>query len=446
MRIIGLQVENWLNLRAVSISPNGQLVRVTGKNGAGKSALFSAIFCALAGKKYHPSMPVRRGSKKATVRVLLGETEVELIVILRVGENTHLDLESPEGARFRSPQAMLEAMIGALMFDPSEFSRLPAAKRLELLRSLVKLEIDVERLDQQNDRDFTLRTDWNRKVRSLTERVTTLAPTAQLEADVKPIDIGALTQRMAESSEHNAAIDKRRDRRERVRREIDEQRQIAKDKRLEAHRLLAEAEAAEHAAEVETQNLERAEPLPERIDVTQLRDEINAAMVHNTACDVVQRQRDALSTATKDLEAARIMSQNLTEAIESRDKQKADAIAAAKMPIEGLGFGDGDVTFNGLPFDQESTGKRLRVSAAIGMALNPKLRVMFIRDANLLDTEGREILEQLCEERGYQMFMEFTQDEATTGIHFVDGDVAAIDGEPVEPIEEDEAEEEEATV
>ena len=43
------------------------------------------------------------------------------------------------------------------------------------------------------------------------------------------------------------------------------------------------------------------------------------------------------------------------------------------------------VTYNNVPFDQCSSSEQLRVSLAMGLALNPKLKVILIRDGSLLD-------------------------------------------------------------
>ena len=58
MRIIRLQAENIKRLQAVEIEPHGDVVKITGKNGAGKSSVLDSIWMALAGK---PSMD--RGSR-----------------------------------------------------------------------------------------------------------------------------------------------------------------------------------------------------------------------------------------------------------------------------------------------------------------------------------------------------------------------------------------------
>jgi energy-coupling factor transporter ATP-binding protein EcfA2 len=440
MKIIGLQVENFLNLRAVSLATDGSMIRVTGKNGAGKSALFNAIFCALAGKSYHPAEPIRKGQKKAHVRVLLGDTEVELVVILRITENdAYLDVESPEGARFRAPQKMLDALIGRLTFDPSEFSRMPAAKRLEVLRGLVKLDVDIDEIDRNYERDFQFRTEWNRKVNSGKDRVAMLANLVNPAMDVTPIDVSALTQQMVDASERNSSIDNAITDRQTQdysltlqhsdRAKLAEEIETLRARLLETDERIAQTEAL----------IARREPIAERIDVSALREETTRALSVNAARDNERRQRDALALAEEDLATAQQISDKLTASLSGYLDTKEAAIARAEMPIEGLGFGDGDVTYRGLPFAQESTGNQLRIAAAIGMAANPKLRVMFVRDANLLDSDGRKILGDIAVERGYQWWMEFTQDEATTGIHFVDGAVAAIDGVAVEQDEAEQA-------
>ena len=73
--------------------------------------------------------------------------------------------------------------------------------------------------------------------------------------------------------------------------------------------------------------------------------------------------------------------------IEAIDAEKAKTIAAADMPVTGLGFGDGCVTFDGLPLEQASDAQP-EISMAIAAAMNPKLRVLRIRDGSLLDDDA----------------------------------------------------------
>lgn len=50
MKIVSLTAENVKKLTVVEITPAGNLVQITGKNGQGKSSVLDAIWWALAGR------------------------------------------------------------------------------------------------------------------------------------------------------------------------------------------------------------------------------------------------------------------------------------------------------------------------------------------------------------------------------------------------------------
>ncbi len=58
MQIISLQAENIKRLTAVEIKPDGALVQITGRNGAGKSSVLDAIWWALSSARHIQSGPV----------------------------------------------------------------------------------------------------------------------------------------------------------------------------------------------------------------------------------------------------------------------------------------------------------------------------------------------------------------------------------------------------
>ena len=115
--------------------------------------------------------------------------------------------------------------------------------------------------------------------------------------------------------------------------------------------------------------------------------------------------------------------QEIVERMEARDAEKRAAVAAAKFPVEGLGFGDGIVMLNGVPFDQASAAETLKVSVAIGMAANPKLRVILIRDGSLLDEDSRAQISAMAKESDYQLWIEVAGRGEATGFVIEDGQV-----------------------
>jgi len=95
------------------------------------------------------------------------------------------------------------------------------------------------------------------------------------------------------------------------------------------------------------------------------------------------------------------------------------------MPVDGLGFGDGIVTLNDLPFEQASDAERLRVSIAIAMATNPKLRVIRIRDGSLLDEDSMKMIAEMAKDGDFQYWIERVDSTGTVGIVLEDGEVKA---------------------
>jgi hypothetical protein len=110
----------------------------------------------------------------------------------------------------------------------------------------------------------------------------------------------------------------------------------------------------------------------------------------------------------------------------ARKEAKDQAIASAKMPVDGLSFGEDGVLLNGVPFEQASDAEQLRASVAIAAAMNPKLRVIRIRDGSLLDDDAMQALAAMAAERDLQIWIERVGEHVNTfGVVIRDGAVVA---------------------
>ncbi len=114
---------------------------------------------------------------------------------------------------------------------------------------------------------------------------------------------------------------------------------------------------------------------------------------------------------------------NLTGELERLDRYKADELAKAKMPVEGLGFDLDGVTYNGVPFSQASGAEQLRVSVAMAMALNPDIRVIRISDGSLLDSTNMARLAEMAQEHDCQVWIERVDESGHVGFVIEDGSV-----------------------
>lgn len=422
MKIVQLVAENFKKLRAVEITPTGEIVVISGRNGAGKSSILDAIWAALGGAKHIQAVPIRKGHNKARIKLDLGE----LVVERRFTEKgSSLSVESSDGARYGSPQTILDALLGALAFDPLAFVSQEPRKQFETLRGIVKLEVDVDQLDALNRGDFEHRTDINRDAKTLRAQADGIAVAPCVPAE--PIDTSALVRQMAEAATANGELETRKVRREQMAEEIARVRLSAERARAEAKRQTEIADTADREAAALREKLDKAVPLPAPVDVDALSSQLETAQALNKL--VEQRARRAqLAGEAADLEGK---ARELTASIDARMQAKADAIAKAPMPVEGLGFGDGVVLFGGIPFDQASTAEQLRVSLAIAMAANPKLRVIRIKEGSLLDKDGQRLIAEMAQAHDYQLWIEQVDDSGKMGFYIEDGQVVAVDGEPV---------------
>jgi DNA repair exonuclease SbcCD ATPase subunit len=427
MKIISLTAENIKKLVAVQITPDGNVVQITGKNGQGKSSILDAIWWAIVGADAIQAQPIRKGQTKAKIKLDLGTLKVERRF---TDKGNYLTVENEEGARYPSPQKMLDDLIGALSFDPLAFARMKPREQFEALRGIAN--VDLEEFDRLNKADFEKRTDINRQAKQKRAMVENRAKLPD-DLPAEPIDTAPILDELQKVGEFNGEIETRKARREAVAAEIanlkaegSRLRMEASELRRKADDLEAAAISAEAQASAQQKRLDEAPALPEPKDASEVRARLESAEFTNK----VIAERDQRAQIQKEAEELEAQSEALTKAMEARAKQKADAIAAAKMPVEGLGFGDGIVTFNGIPFEQCSSAEQLRVSMAIAMAANPKLRVIRIQDGSLLDEDSLAEIGRMAEAQDYQVWIERVETSGKVGFIVEDGHVRPAGAEP----------------
>lgn len=432
MRVLGLYAENIKKLRAVEIHPHADVVVIAGANGNGKTSILDSIWWALAGTANIQGQPIRKGAKKAKIRLDLGGTEVELVVERRFTDSgSTLTVESPDGARFKSPQDLLNSLYGALAFDPLEFTRMKARDQFDTLRRLVDVGIDFAAVDAANKSDFERRAAINKEAKA--KRAQAEAIQIPTGTPKEPIDESALLTKMEEAGQRNTERGQRMARRQEYAAEAKRHRDSIPAHHAKIADLRAEIEMQERfiaAAEKKATDLENqlkaADPLPDEIDVTAVRQELEAARSTNALVAQRAKRRDLEDEA----EALESNAEALTNRMAKREEEKQAAIAAAKMPVPGLGFGDGVVTFNGVPIDQASSAEQLRVSMAIAMSANPRLRVLRIQDGSLLDENSLALVTDLAREHNYQVWLEKVDTSGKIGVVIEDGEVVKVDGQP----------------
>ena len=425
MKITRLQAENVKRITAVDITPEGSLVTIRGRNGQGKSSVLDAIAYALGGKGLLPPQVIHRGAE--TAQVIL---ETETYTIKRrwtANDRSTISVTSRDGAKYPSPQAMLDRLVGRLSFDPLAFMRLKSAEQAAALRQLVGL--DFSRQDELRAELYQERAIVNKELAA--SRVLYESTTHYPDAPEQPVDLNALVKQMSEMQAEVRRNDQLRAGVEKDRQELEAAKRTALAAAaavVRAREALARAEAeckdaedyATHRAAVLADNEESISGLTDP-DLAEIRRRLES--VETVNAQVEQNRKRALMA--EGLEDAKAASDRLSREIGEIDVEKARALAEAHFPVEGLSFDGDQVTFCGLPLEQASDSERLRIAVAMGIAMNPELKVLLIRDGSLLDEDSLAMVGAMAEEAGGQVWLEAVGKEGV-GIVIEDGQVEAV--------------------
>jgi DNA repair exonuclease SbcCD ATPase subunit len=448
LRIIGMKAENIKKLRVVELTPNKYMNRVSGANGSGKTSILDALEWGLVGGKNIPSQPVRRGAVRAAIKLDVGDTQTEVVLTRQFYEGSNkkagrIFIEQKPGAdasefqdkrkKITTPDELEDALLKQVSFDPLEFLRMEPKKQYHVLRRISTPDIDMDALDETIQEKFDERTVAGRKRDQLEAQRNAIQVPEGLPTEKR--DEAALVKQLTEASDYNAQIERERMERSNQEREREQATQSAGDKANRIAQLRAEIERIEVSMR---QDIDRAmalgeaianfPPLPEPRNSSDIAEEINQARTINRQIDrATERAKIDREFMTAHEEWSR-----LDAAVKEGERRKKEAIAHAQYPVEGLGFGNQEVMYKGLPFEQASNAEQIKVSAAIGMATNSKVRVMRIRDGSLLDNESLEVIADMARAHDFQVWIEIVDETGSIGIYLEDGEIAAVNDEPLD--------------
>lgn len=396
-RITKLVVENIMRVSVVEITPKGPIVTIGGRNGAGKTSVLDAIEMALGGGRL-PDVPVHVGAEYGRILIELADINIRVTKTIKADGSSTLVVTTMDGKqKYGSPQAMLDALVGKLSFDPLAFSRMKPRDQLETLRGLVG--IDTADLDRRRKALYDERALAGRDVNGRQSQIDAMPHHA--DAPKSEISIADLSAKLEAVNSHNAKQDNLV-----VHKKSAEDGLAAAEKRateIEAEivRLQGQLQHQREAAVRFTKMIaESAVPVYE--DAEPLRKAIQEAEATNRKV----RENASRAAMVAQFETAKRQYAEYDDKIAAIDAEKAKMVREAQFPIAGLGLGEDGVTFRGLPFSQCSSAEQLRISVAMGLAMNPTLKVLLIRDGSLLDDDSKKAIADMAEQAGAQLWIE----------------------------------------
>lgn len=414
MRIIELAVENIGKLKAIAIRPSKNMVVIGGRNDQGKTTVLQSIMMAMCGQKAVWEKAVREGQERGKITVNLGD----LIATLKITKDGDpiLSVTSAEGAKYPSPQAMLNKLTGGLSFDPLEFSRLEGPKQVKRLETLVG--IDLSGLDVERKATFDERTIVNRDVEALSGQLK--GAIRHDDAPAAEVSIQSLIAKLESANTANLETEKLFARVKTGQTEVGKsEAEIVRLRQL----LTAEEQRCE-AMKTKLKNLIVEAESAKLIDVAPIKLEVSGIEQTNRKV----RDNFAYQQLSDRVRDHAIASQKLTDQIEAIDADKIKRITAAKFPVEGLSFGELGVLYQGIPFAQLSGAQQLRISFGIWLGLNPKLRVVLINNGSELDEDNLNEVAAMAERHDVQVWMVRVSRGAECSIIIEGGEVSETHG------------------
>jgi len=413
MKIIELKSSNIKKIKAVELvlDDKKNIVMITGRNGQGKTSILDSIWYALGGKRAVQEKPIRHGEEEGEI-----EINVDGYIVKRsfTAKGSYLAVSGKDGEKYSNPQEFLDYIVGNLSFDPLEFSRMESKKQIEVLTKIVG--IDIDEFNSKKKALTEERVIVGREGKVLAQHTDEEVAEAEKLKDQPEVSISSLSEELekanSERSTFTQAVDSIKVENDKIQSNT---KQIA-DLNIAISKL--QDETVESEKKVKKLSLVK----DTEIDVEAIKTKIQNADAENVKIrGAKQIIEDNVKVAAKKKDYT-----DLTEKILAVDEEKKAKLAKAKMPIEGLSWEEDSVLYNGIPYSQISGAEQLRVSMAIAMASNPKLRVILVRDGSLLDKDNMKIVADMAKDKDFQIWIESVDDTGKVGIYIEEGEIKKI--------------------
>jgi predicted ATP-dependent endonuclease of OLD family len=438
LRILTAEITNFKNISYKEVEFNGKSAIIAGKNGAGKSAFLSALMSPIDSRVIPPK-PIKDGEEKAEIEIEVGgilhgqSVKYKLAIYFsQANQKGRIVVYDEDGAKVEGGKTIIDSLVGNIGFDIFEFinkGKTPSGKpseaglreQIEILTSLMPQE-GVEKLhnlDAEYNQKYAERTEINSECKRLEALLKHNFTQEEIELYEKPKDDTEVKEKMVKVvdfaekwSTNMRKIESNNEALSYLPNEIAE---------LEA-KLAAKKKELADAQEFKVKAEQWLAKNPEKPSVESISKELQSIQSHNEKHLEVKRLFDNQQKAMQENER----SEKITERLSAIKNEKKQVFASYPLPVKDLEFDESSITYQGLPLHDEqiNTSKLIAIGLRIGMAMNPNLRVMIIRDGSLLDKETIAYVLKIADKYGYQLFIEMVDsDKGEVDVEFIERDV-----------------------
>ncbi len=420
LTLIGLRVRDFMRVSLVELKPDESgTIELRGANAAGKTSVIWAIWAALGGGRVSPDRPIKEGAEEASVMLDFGD-----ILVKRTWDETGTKLEvrrSSDGTTIKSPQKLLDSLVSQFV-DPCQFLMLRPEDQAAQVLAMTGLAEPLRELDDKEERATEVRRDLGRDMKRAQGAHRTAADDLPaLDKDAPSISDAAVA--LKTETDYFLLHTSEKESLDYAVRDID---------RVKGYITTLTEEIAART----TQIGERQEQLTRT----------QGAIVAHTkyladnrqpdldgaqkALDLAETQAGAVAAHKneRDLNTAFCAAKKLHDGAEHRVKEirskRATILEGAEFPVAAMSY-DADaktLMLGTVSFTQASSAEQLKASIELAIAGSPGIKLLFVRDASLLDSDSLTVIRTMAAERGYQVILEIVdEDPEGPGVFIEDG-------------------------
>lgn len=425
LKLISAEITNFKNISHKKVDFNGKSVVVIGRNEVGKSSLIQAIMSPVNAKVI-PEKPIKKGEERASVELEIGGVVDDEMVKYNLSmyfsaenQKGKLVLSTPDDVDKPLSKTAVSELMGQIGFDIMDFIRLGQTRdgkvstpgvreQIETLKNLMPRDAIKElfQLDKEKQETYDSRSEINKDIKHqkamLDGNDYNQEDIERYSEKIDPEPIKLKMSSISETIEEHAGITSR----------LESNRRESISSEAKIARLTQELDQAKKDKADADMKIERAEDWlskNKKPDISELSDELKSINEHNEVCDEISKLEDA-HRAIQIIEAKSV---EMTKRLKEIENEKKNVFSNNPLPVKNLSFDDNMVTYKGLPLNdkQINTASLIGIGCRIGMAMNPKLRLMVIKDGSLLDKKILKHILKICDKEGYQLLIEMVDQE-----------------------------------
>ncbi len=440
LQLLSANISNFKNISSQEIDINGRSFLITGSNQKGKSSFLQALLSPLDAT-WMPIEPLKQGEEKGFIKLKIGgelegeHVEYKIECYFSPGtKRGRVVLFDKEGNQIKDGvRSVLDGIIGNIGFNIMSFIKLgttdsgkvsvPGLKeQVKILEDLMPTE-DVKKIYELKH-EHTGKYDERKIINAETKRLKGLIENSpfkqeEIELYAEKKDVKSESEKITAGNKKNGIIDQCDTF---VMDYVDDLKEIEEDVSILEEQLKERKIELQSFKDKKISVDKYLDKNPSKIDVDALEQSLQTISDHNTNCDKVAD----LHETKKTLAAKTTESDTLTSRLKKIEEEKKDIFTNTKMPVKGLAFNDEMVTYNDLPLSDGNipTSQLIGIGLKIGMALNPNLKLMVIKDGSLLDNKTMEYALKMCQDEGYQLMIETVKHEGgELEVEFIEKDV-----------------------